>query len=171
MAFAVSAPEGLHRYLYRVPVPSCRQFDAWVAKEYPLSAAAQRLSRSNLRLDLQQLLTLLFQQRRWLGQARYPASSGNARNLPTASVACHGYQGSDWVAWIRLVYLPGRHGCRTHHEPPCPAWPSRLPRLRTSPSCANFASSAFSHFFMVSRSGRSQMQRTPKGDTSVPRFF
>jgi hypothetical protein len=90
--FAVSAPEGLHRYLYRVPVPSCRQFDAWVAKEYPLSAAAQRLSRSNLRLDLQQLLTLLFQQRRWLGQARYPASSGNARNLPTASVSCHGYQ-------------------------------------------------------------------------------
>jgi len=76
VVFAVSAPEGLHRYLYRVPVPSCRQFDAWVAKEYPLSAAAQRLSRSNLRLDLQQSLTLLFQQRRWLGQARYPASSG-----------------------------------------------------------------------------------------------
>ena len=43
--------------------------------------------------------------------------------------------------------------------------------MSTPPSCATLASSAFSRFFIVSRSWRIQMQRTPKGDTSVPRFF
>jgi len=43
--------------------------------------------------------------------------------------------------------------------------------VSTPPSCATLASSAFSRFFIVSRSWRNQMQRTPKGETSVPRFF
>jgi len=43
--------------------------------------------------------------------------------------------------------------------------------VSTPPSWATFASSAFSRCFMVARSWRSQMQRTPKGETSVSRCF
>ena len=47
----------------------------------------------------------------------------------------------------------------------------QLASVSTRPSWATLASSAFRRFFIVSRSCRSQMLRTPKGETSVPRFF
>src|ERR1700732_4548366 len=42
--------------------------------------------------------------------------------------------------------------------------------VRMKRSCAIFASSAFKRSFMVVRSCRLQMERTPKGETVMPRF-
>jgi len=47
---------------------------------------------------------------------------------------------------------------------------SRL-SVSTPPSWATFASNAFSRSFMVRGSWRTRIERTPKGETSIPRFF
>jgi len=43
--------------------------------------------------------------------------------------------------------------------------------VSTRPSWALLASKALSRFFMVSRSWRSHTQRTPAGETVIPRFW
>src|SRR3954452_6450187 len=80
-------------------------------------------------------------------------------------------------SWCRHRRCPGRRSSldtrsRTRHAPPSRPWPSRARRAGSStrPSCAIFASSALSRFFMVSSSWRCHTLRTPAGEIEWPRW-